>query len=212
MSNKRAVEDASPYAANQGPRVIASQCAHWRGNPHPPSPGERIRIATPALRRWFAMIELRSVCPAARISICRSPQISICHSPQFSIRRAARDTTIIHYSFFILHFSLFPLHANEPPRVFPRRLVFPVICLAFHSRIQPRATHSALMRANSSSLTSPCWCICAMRRRAAMVSASGTVTCCAGALGREKPLTPRRGGACRWTAGLAAGAGRRAAG
>ena len=50
----------------------------------------------------FAMTELRSVRPAARISICRSPQISICHSPQFSIRRAVRDTTIIHYSFFSL--------------------------------------------------------------------------------------------------------------
>ena len=33
----------------------------WCGNPHPMSPGERIRIATPALRRWFAMTGLRPV-------------------------------------------------------------------------------------------------------------------------------------------------------
>ena len=41
VSGKRAVEGASPYGADgrfPPPRVIASQCAHWCGNPrlHPP--------------------------------------------------------------------------------------------------------------------------------------------------------------------------------
>ncbi len=37
----------APTQQTKVPRVIASQCAHWRGNPHPPSPGQRERIATP---------------------------------------------------------------------------------------------------------------------------------------------------------------------
>jgi hypothetical protein len=45
--------------------VIASQCAHWRGNPYPQRPvtiseilsASGGRIATPVLRHWFAMTE-----------------------------------------------------------------------------------------------------------------------------------------------------------
>ncbi len=97
----------------------------------PSSLGHGVRIATPALRRWFAMTELRSVRSAARISfvsvgaihespadadacltngLSRAPaptarnDVSPFHAPRIPIRAAQRHTTILHRSLFTLHF------------------------------------------------------------------------------------------------------------
>ena len=97
----------------------------------PSSLGHGVRIATPALRRWFAMTEIRSVRSAARISfvsvgaihespadadacltngLSRAPaptarnDVSPFHAPRIPIRAAQRHTTILHPSLFTLHF------------------------------------------------------------------------------------------------------------
>ncbi len=65
---QRDVEGAVPYAANQGPRVIANQCSHWCGDGALPRALARVLNAPSPFRgNPFSCLPLRGpwVCPSA---------------------------------------------------------------------------------------------------------------------------------------------------
>ena len=66
----RGVGDAAPYGREGPVSVIASQCAHWRGNPYLPSPFSMFsngNLKTPQFSIFNSLRGVRTGCMAGRL-------------------------------------------------------------------------------------------------------------------------------------------------